>query len=79
MAVLAAFLALMGVTVAHEAGHYLAVRLRGGRVLRVQVGLGPIAWQRRHGDADLLFGLIPLGGRIHYDGIPTGPAPPSWP
>lgn len=72
MAVLVAALALMLVTAAHEAGHFLAVRLKRGRVLRVQVGRGPALWRGAHRGADILVSLIPIGGRIHYDDVPGG-------
>jgi membrane-associated protease RseP (regulator of RpoE activity) len=72
MAILVAVLALMLVTAAHETGHFLAVRLKRGRVLRVQVGRGPVLWSGTHRGADILVSLIPVGGRIHYDDVPGG-------
>jgi hypothetical protein len=72
MAVLVAALALMVVTAAHEAGHFLAVRLKRGRVLKVQVGRGPVLWHGVHRGSHVLVSLIPLGGRIDYDRVPSG-------
>lgn len=72
MAILAAILALVAVTVIHEAGHLLAVRAKRGRVLRLQVGRGPVLWRTTGRQPDVLVSIIPIGGRIHYDGVPDG-------
>lgn len=72
MAILIFVLALGAVTAFHEAGHYLAVRLKGGRVLRLQVGRGPAVWRGAAGASRIEVGLIPVGGRIHYEGIAPG-------
>lgn len=72
MAILAAMLALVAVTVIHEAGHLLAVHAKRGRVLRLQVGRGPVLWQTAGRQPDILVSVIPIGGRIHYDGVPDG-------
>jgi membrane-associated protease RseP (regulator of RpoE activity) len=72
MAILVAAIALMCVTAAHEAGHFMAIRVKRGRVLRVQVGRGPAVWHGAHRGAGILVSIIPIGGRIHYDGIPAG-------
>ncbi|TVP57330.1 MAG: hypothetical protein EA351_06055 [Gemmatimonadales bacterium] len=71
MTVVAGLLILISLTIVHEAGHWLAVRLKGGRVLRLSIGRGaPIV--RRGGDPEIRVGLLPLGGRIDYEGIPRG-------
>jgi hypothetical protein len=72
MVILVAVLALMCVTATHEAGHFLAVRAKRGRVLKVQVGRGPALWRGTHRGADISLSIIPIGGRIHYDGVPGG-------
>jgi membrane-associated protease RseP (regulator of RpoE activity) len=72
MAFLTVALALIAVTAAHEAGHSLAVRVKGGRVRRLQVGRGPSLWRSAGGETEVQVSLIPLGGRIQYDGIPHG-------
>ncbi|HLU26350.1 MAG TPA: M50 family metallopeptidase [Longimicrobiales bacterium] len=62
------------VTAVHEAGHGLAVRVRGGRVLKVQVGYGTVLWGRRWGETDYVIALFPVGGRIRYEGVAPGTA-----
>jgi membrane-associated protease RseP (regulator of RpoE activity) len=64
--------ALILVTALHEAGHVVAVLVKGGRVLRVQVGRGPVAWSTTFRATALVLSLIPVGGRIRYQGIPGG-------
>jgi len=72
MPILVATLALILVTAIHEAGHFLAVRAKGGRVLRVQVGRGPDLWRTTAGETEIAVALVPIGGRIHYDRVPGG-------
>jgi membrane-associated protease RseP (regulator of RpoE activity) len=72
MALIVALLALTAVTASHEAGHYLAVRLRGGRVLSLQVGRGPAIRRWERSGTQFVLGPVPVGGRIRYDGVPTG-------
>ena len=72
MGLISAIIAIMGVTAIHEAGHWLAIRLKRGRVLRVQVGRGPTLWQRPGDPTDLVVSLVPLGGQIQYEGVPAG-------
>ncbi len=71
MTVVAGLLILISLTIVHEAGHWLAVRIKGGRVLRLSIGRGT-SIIRGGGDPEIRVGLLPLGGRIEYDGIPRG-------
>lgn len=74
-ALLAGALVLLGVTVVHEAGHWMAVQVKRGRVLRLEVGRGPILWSHTTGGGtELTLSLLPLGGRIHYEGVGSGTA-----
>ncbi len=63
---------LLGVTTVHEAGHWVAVRWKGGVVHRVILGRGPCLWRSRRGPLELR--LLPLGGRIDWAGVPPGSA-----
>lgn len=72
MPILVATLALILVTAIHEAGHFLAVRAKGGRVLRVQVGRGPDLWSATARGTEVAVALVPIGGRIRYDRVPGG-------
>jgi membrane-associated protease RseP (regulator of RpoE activity) len=72
MAILAGAVALVAVTVIHEVGHLVAVYVKGGRVLRFQLGRGPVLWRTTGREPDVLLSMIPVGGRIHYDEVPAG-------
>lgn len=72
MAILAAVVVLVAVTIIHEVGHLLAVHAKHGRVLRLQVGRGPVLWRTTDRQPDILISMIPVGGRIQYDGVPSG-------
>ncbi len=60
------------VTAVHEAGHALAIRLKGGEVEGVQVGRGPSLGIPLPGIGRLLLGVLPVGGGIRYRGVPPG-------
>jgi membrane-associated protease RseP (regulator of RpoE activity) len=72
LSVLSAVFAVATVTAVHEAGHGAAVRLKGGRIRRLQVGRGPALWRAGGRGSAVVLAIIPLGGRIDYDGIPPG-------
>ncbi|CAN5627040.1 hypothetical protein BH23GEM11_BH23GEM11_09800 [soil metagenome] len=65
-------LLLWMVTAVHEAGHAIAVRLKGGRVEAMAVGRGPTLRAVLPGGTRLGLGLLPVGGRIVYRGVPPG-------
>jgi membrane-associated protease RseP (regulator of RpoE activity) len=71
-AILAGAVVLVAVTVIHEVGHLLAVHAKRGRVLRFQLGRGPVLWRTTGRQPDFLVSMVPMGGRIHYDGVPAG-------
>ena len=48
--------------VVHEGGHALAAMRQQIEVKRITVGVGPVLWRARHGDAQLVVRLIPLAG-----------------
>ncbi len=59
----------------HEAGHYLAAKACGVRVLTFSVGFGRRIWSMRRGDTDYRVSLIPLGGYVSFAGQdPTEPS-----
>lgn len=62
---------LVILTVVHEAGHAVAVRVKGGRVKAVRLGRGLGVWSRGH-DPRWSLALPPFGGKITYDGVPDG-------
>jgi len=62
------------VTAVHEAGHAVAVCLKGGAVEVFQVGRGPAFASSLPGGTRVALGVLPFGGRLHYRGIPPGTA-----
>jgi len=72
MVYLIGLLLLVLVTAVHEVGHGVAVRLRGGRVLRIQVGRGPRLYSGAYAGTEVVVAMLPFGGRIHYEGIRPG-------
>ncbi len=75
LAVMIGILVLLGVTVVHETGHWLAVQVKRGRVLRVQIGRGPTLWSHTTSEGtEVVVSLLPFGGMIHYDGVGSGSA-----
>jgi membrane-associated protease RseP (regulator of RpoE activity) len=62
-------IALILVTVAHEAGHWVAARLVGIPVKQIAVGLGPvIGWQRLYNGVKIVWRVLPLGAAIGVPG-----------
>lgn len=64
---LVAFALVIGVLVTfHEAGHFIAARSCGVKVLRFSIGFGPVLWSRRIGvdRTEWALSLIPLGGYV---------------
>jgi len=64
----------MGATLVHEAGHGIAARLKGGRVIRIQIGRGPIVWRVERAGTEYALAPLPFGGRIHFDRVTPGTA-----
>jgi membrane-associated protease RseP (regulator of RpoE activity) len=62
-------IALILVTVAHEAGHWVAARLVGIPVKQIAVGLGPvIGWHRLYSGVKIVWRALPLGAAIGVPG-----------
>ncbi|HRE15605.1 MAG TPA: RIP metalloprotease RseP [Rhodocyclaceae bacterium] len=59
-------IALAGLIIVHEFGHFLVARLCGVRVLRFSIGFGKSIWRKRIGSdrTELSIGLLPLGGYV---------------
>jgi membrane-associated protease RseP (regulator of RpoE activity) len=70
--ILLGLLLLWIVTAVHEAGHALAIRLKGGVVQGIRVGRGPALRVDARGVGRLELGLLPVGGGILYRGIAPG-------
>ena len=69
MTTLLAFAFVLGVLVfVHEAGHFLAAKRVGIRVLKFQLGFNPTVWSFRRGDTEYGIGAVPLGGYVKMAG-----------
>jgi regulator of sigma E protease len=53
----------------HEAGHFLAARLLGMRVLRYVIGFGPRVLTFRRGEIEYGISALPLGGYVQIFGM----------
>ncbi|MCC6967676.1 MAG: RIP metalloprotease RseP [Nitrospira sp.] len=63
------FLVVLGVLVAfHEAGHFLAARWVGVKVLKFSLGFGPKIFGRQIGETEYLLSIVPLGGYVKLFG-----------
>ena len=68
-----AFIFAIGLIIfVHEAGHYLAGRFFGVRVLTFSLGFGKRIWGVRRGDTDYRIAAIPLGGYVAFAGQEPG-------
>jgi membrane-associated protease RseP (regulator of RpoE activity) len=63
---------LVGATLVHELGHWLAARLKRGRVTSLRIGMGPLVWRGAVGETEYSLALVPLGGRIEMQGVRPG-------
>jgi regulator of sigma E protease len=64
-----AFLFVLGVLIfVHEAGHFLAARRVGVRVLVFSLGFGPKILKVKRGDTEYCVSAIPLGGYVKMAG-----------
>jgi membrane-associated protease RseP (regulator of RpoE activity) len=62
-------IALIVVTVAHEAGHLVAARLVGIPVKQIAVGLGPVLWGRHiYNGIKVVWRALPLGAAVGVPG-----------
>ena len=52
----------------HEAGHYLAARHVGVRVLQFSVGFPPRLWGKKIGETEYLVSWLPIGGYVRLEG-----------
>jgi regulator of sigma E protease len=52
----------------HEAGHFLAARLSGVRILRFSLGFGPKVFGWKRGETEYCVSWIPLGGYVKMAG-----------
>ena len=66
MGVLSAIAVLVGLIVAHEAGHFIAARWQGIRVSGFSVGFGPALLQLRYQGVLFALRVIPLGGFVSF-------------
>jgi regulator of sigma E protease len=67
--IVVAVLALGALIAWHEAGHYLAARLLGMRVLRYVIGFGPRVFTFKRGEIEYGISALPLGGYVQIFGM----------
>ncbi len=62
-------LAILGVVMVHEGGHFVAAKLSGMKVTEFFVGFGPRLWSIRKGETEYGVKAIPLGGYVKIIGM----------
>jgi len=62
-------LAILGVVMAHEGGHFIAAKASGMKVTEFFVGFGPRLWSMRRGETEYGVKAIPLGGYVKIIGM----------
>src|SRR5579863_6150689 len=66
---IAAVIIVLGVMVLiHEAGHFVAAKYFGVRVLTFSIGFGPRLFGLKRGDTDYRVSALPLGGYVRMAG-----------
>ncbi len=77
MTLLAFVLALGGLIVVHEYGHYRVAVACGVKVLRFSIGFGKplVRWQRHPNATEFVIGALPLGGYVRMLDEREGPVP----
>jgi membrane-associated protease RseP (regulator of RpoE activity) len=84
LAIVAFFTGLLFIILIHEAGHYLAARGFGFKVLEYFVGFGPRVWSFRRGEIEYGVKALPLGGYVKiagmnpYEAVPPEDIPRSY-
>jgi regulator of sigma E protease len=68
---LVAILGLAVLMVVHEAGHYVAARRFGMRVVRFSIGFGPVVWKHQPKDSPTVYqvALIPFLAYVQIAGL----------
>jgi regulator of sigma E protease len=79
MTLLAFVLALGGLIVVHEYGHYRVAVACGVKVLRFSIGFGKplLRWQRHPNATEFVMCVLPLGGYVRMLDEREGPVPPE--
>ncbi|NLD87990.1 MAG: site-2 protease family protein [Clostridiales bacterium] len=54
--------------IVHEAGHMIAAKLCGVKVLEFAIGLGPVLFKKRIGETDFAIRALPFGGQCAMEG-----------
>lgn len=65
IAILGAVLAIFGIIILHEFGHFVVAKACGIKVLRFSIGFGKAIWKRKGKDGtEYALAILPLGGYV---------------
>ena len=65
VAIIGAIIAIFGIIIFHELGHFIVARACGITVLRFSIGFGKILWKRKSkSGTEYILALFPLGGYV---------------
>ncbi|HZK33444.1 MAG TPA: RIP metalloprotease RseP [Tissierellaceae bacterium] len=65
---ISAIFVFLTVILVHEFGHFAVAKLVGIKVNEFSIGMGPKLLQRRKGETEYTFRLLPIGGYVKMDG-----------
>ena len=68
LAIIAAVLLFTLLIAGHEFGHYAAAKLLGVRVNEYSIGMGPLIFQKKHGETEYSLRALPIGGYCKIEG-----------
>lgn len=71
------FVAIVGVILVHEAGHFTAAKAFKMKVEEFFVGFGPRLWSVRRGETEYGVKLVPAGGYVKIAGMNPFQPPPT--
>lgn len=67
-AIIAAVVLFCLLVAGHEFGHYAAAKLLGVKVNEFSVGMGPLIFQKQHGETEYSLRALPIGGYCKIEG-----------
>ena len=67
-AIIAAIILFCLLVASHEFGHYAAAKLLGVKVNEFSVGMGPLIFQKQHGETEYSLRALPIGGYCKIEG-----------
>ena len=68
IAIVSAIILFCLLVASHEFGHYAAAKLLGVKVNEFSIGMGPLLFQKQHGETEYSLRALPIGGYCKIEG-----------